>query len=197
MASFIPGIKQQELDRLEGDFGKSLTAMTDALCLVMDATTLANEEKTCVLGRFMSKDLYVQQRLLAIAALAHHANGMHDARLAELAMTRLGASEMSLIAFAADRHGSNNLCHAELCKRGRAIFLIGCFSHTLDKVGKKFNMPELKKFMETVRSLLSLSNVAKRLFRAEDSQGKDLAGYAAIRWWNDWVSAYIISKILL
>ena len=36
-------------------------------------------------------------------------------------------------------------------------------------------------------NVVSLSHEAKQLFRSNDSDGKDLAGYAEIRWWNDWV----------
>ena len=39
--------------------------------------------------------------------------------------------------------------------------------------------------MITVRLLLSNSSEAKRVFRSLDSNAKDLAGYAAIRWWKD------------
>ena len=187
MASLIPLILEQEVELLKKTMGDNLVVFADAVCMVMDATTLAKEDKTCVLVRVMDRDLYLQQRLVGITATAHHASGKNDARLAASALARLGLSVEELVAFAADRHAGNGVCHEEFRKVNAAILLIGCFSHTLDKVGKNFDAPELKRFMENVRSLLCLSNYAKQLFREEDDNGKDLAGYAAIRWWNDWV----------
>jgi hypothetical protein len=186
MAALIPAILEHELEDLKRTLGDSLTMFADAAAVVMDATTLAKEEKTCILVRVMSRDLYLQQRLVDITATSHHVSGLQDARLASRALARIGLTVESLVAFAADRHAGNGVCHEELSLVNDAILLIGCFSHTLDKVGKNFDCPELKKFMENLRSLLGLSNVAKQLFRKEDSEGKDLAGYAAIRWWNDW-----------
>ena len=52
---------------------------------------------------------------------------------------------------------------------------------------KRIDAPELNQFMKNVRPVVSLSHEAKELFRSNDSNGKDLAGYAEIRWWNDWV----------
>ena len=41
--------------------------------------------------------------------------------------------------------------------------------------------------MNNVISPISISHEVKKLFRSLDSHGKDLAGYAEIRWWTDWV----------
>ena len=48
--------------------------------------------------------------------------------------------------------------------RKLCLFLVGCFSHTFDKIGKKFDAPELVEFMNAVRGLTNKSNVAQRLF---------------------------------
>ena len=57
---------------------------------------------------------------------------------------------------------------------------IPSFSHTLDKIGKTFDAPELNKIMKHVRNIVSISHEAKNLFRSNDSNGKDLAGYSKI-----------------
>ena len=87
----------------------------------------------------------------------------------------------------ADRVSANGVAQKDLVSNGDNLMAVPCFSHTLDKVGKKFDAPELNQFMKNVRSVVSLSHEAKKLFRSNDSNGKDLAGYAEIRWWNDWV----------
>ena len=40
--------------------------------------------------------------------------------------------------------------------------------------------------------MLSISTNSKRLFRGEDINDKDLAGYFIIRWLNEWVQLYQI-----
>ena len=45
MANLIPAILQEELERLKRTCGGSVTTFADAVCLVMDTTTLAKEEK--------------------------------------------------------------------------------------------------------------------------------------------------------
>ena len=40
--------------------------------------------------------------------------------------------------------------------------------------------------------MLSISTEAKRLFRCKDINDEDLAGYSAIRWWDEWVQLYQI-----
>ena len=61
-----------------------------------------------------------------------------------------------------------------------------CFSYTLYKIGRKIDAPELNQFMKNVRLLVSLQHEAKKLFRSNDSEGKDLAGCAEILWWDRW-----------
>ena len=66
----------------------------DAVCLISDATTLADEEKTAIIARVMSRDLCLQQRAVAIEATAHHVSGVQDAALLEAALKRLHLVEM-------------------------------------------------------------------------------------------------------
>ena len=130
--------------------------------------------------------LWVQQRLIGIWSIDHHLSGLNMAFIVEKALQRIKRI-FSLIAMSADRVSANNTAYKNLIKDDKKIMLIGCFSHTLDKVGKNFDALELKTFMTKVRLLVSKSHDANTLFRKFDSEEKDLAGYAAIRWWNDWV----------
>ena len=155
------------------------------------------------------KEYFIQQRLIAITATDHHVNGSQQANLIDSTLKRIGCKIDALIALCADRAGANAVTAEVLSgAEERAIdelimkqfpnlniFLVGCFSHTFDKVGKKFDAPELKEFMAAVRGLVGLSNVAQRMFRENDVNGKNLAGYAAIRWWNDWVQQVQINDM--
>ena len=56
---------------------------------------------------------------------------------------------------------------------------IGCFSHTLDQVGKRFNTPTLNEFVTYWISLFSHSPKA-RLLRSQKT-GRTVQGYSATR----------------
>ena len=117
--------------------------------------------------------------------------------LIEKALQRLRKERDGCIEMSTDVASSNNNFYKDLISSGIVLMLIGCFSHTLDKTGKKFDAPELKAFMIHVRSLLSLSYEAKRLCRELDSYEKDLAGYGEIRWWNGYSSCRFLIWVLI
>ena len=64
----------------------------------------------------------------------------------------------------ADRVSANRVAYNNLVSEGDELMSVPCFSHTLDKIGKQFEAPELKKFMNDVRSLVSISHETKKLF---------------------------------
>ena len=64
------------------------------------------------------------------------------------------------------------------------IFDIGCFSHTIDRVGEHFNIPTLTEFVTSWLSLFSYSVKAKFLWKQKT--GQTLASYSATRWWSKW-----------
>ena len=225
------------------------------IAVIIDATTLAKEEKTAILIRMMDKNRYIQQRLIAIVATKHHVKGKQQAKMIRSALKRIGLSIKQLIALIADRAATNGVTADEIREgtideeeaeadlidydgeldalelleamrtlpeaegeisenensssssssstavtqladtRKLCLFLVGCFSHTFDKIGKKFDAPELVEFMNAVRGLTNKSNVAQRLFCTLAPDGKNLVGYAAIRWWNDWIQQVQIQEI--
>lgn len=62
------------------------------------------------------------------------------------------------------------------------IFDIGCFSHTIDRVGEHFNIPTLTEFVMSWLSLFSHSVKAKFLWKQRT--GQTLASYSATMWWK-------------
>jgi len=59
---------------------------------------------------------------------------------------------------------------------------VGCFSHTLDRVGERFNIPNLHDFMTYWVSLFAHSPKAKLLWSQQT--GINIQGYSAMRWWS-------------
>ena len=181
IGDYTPFIHNSELNALVKDFEK-----IEEISIIQDSTHLYDEQ-FAICARGIDDSLWVKQRLIGMWSTNHHLKGLNMSFIIEKALDRLKKERKNLIAMSADRVSANNVAYKDLVSQELKLMIIGCFSHTLDKVGKKFDAPELKKFMITVRLLLSNSSEAKRVFRSLDSNEKDLAGYAAIRWWNDWI----------
>jgi len=65
-----------------------------------------------------------------------------------------------------------------------ALLNVGCFSHTLDLVGGKFNTPHLSDFMTAWVSLFSHSPKARLLWR--EQTGQSVLSYSPTCWWSRW-----------
>ena len=176
-------IHESELDNLVKEF----SSFNKEFSIIQDSTHLY-DENVGICSRSMSDEgLWVQQRLIGLWSIDHHLSGLNMSFIIEKACNRLKKKRSDMIAMMADRVAANGVAQRDLISKGDILMSVPCFSHTLDKIGNLFDAPELKEFMKNVRSLVSISNIAKQVFRSNDSEGKDLAGYAEIRWWNDWV----------
>ena len=58
---------------------------------------------------------------------------------------------------------------------------VGCFSHSLDRVGEYFNIPILSEFTSARITMLSHSPKVRVIWK-EQSNGS----YSATRWWSRW-----------
>ena len=61
---------------------------------------------------------------------------------------------------------------------------VGCYSHTIDLVGEKFDTPILDKFIRLWISLFAHSSLAKIEWRTKT--GVSMKSYSATRWWSKW-----------
>ena len=61
---------------------------------------------------------------------------------------------------------------------------VGCFSHTLDHVGGRFQTPNLSEFATAWLMLFAHSPKAKLLWK--EQTGRSMATYSATRWWSKW-----------
>ena len=185
---YVPSIHTRGLQR-NFDY---MTKLSKPIVLIEDSTTLVDDQ-VGICSRMIDPDsLFITQGLVDIWSLLHHTSGRNTAFIMEQAWKRCNRTRSDIIATPADRVSSNSVAYKELLQGNDDIFAIGCFSHTLDHVGKRFKCPELDQFMIATRELVSISTDAKRLFRENDTEDKNLAGYAKIRWWNNWVQMYQI-----
>ena len=95
-----------------------------------------------------------------------------------------GVKSEVLLAAMRDRASVNNLALQTVKVVYPNVVDIGCFSHTLDHVGKKFATPVLNDFLHLWISLFSHSPKARMLWRSQ--VGRSMISYSSTRWWSRW-----------
>ena len=83
-----------------------------------------------------------------------------------------------------DRASVNNVAVSTLSIMYPSVIDIGCFSHTLNHVGEKFNVPTLDKFMKHWEKMFTHSYKARLLWR--ERTGKSIVTYCPTRCWSKW-----------
>ena len=83
-----------------------------------------------------------------------------------------------------DRASVNNVALRAIKVIFPNILDIGCFSHTFDHVGAKFNTPTLTKVMKHWILLFAHSPRAKLMWI--DLTGRSPKTYSSTRWWSKW-----------
>ena len=64
------------------------------------------------------------------------------------------------------------------------MFEVTCFSHTIDLVGSRFEVPTLDQFTQWWIQLFSRSAAAK--LRWKERTGVAIKSYSVTRWWRKW-----------
>lgn len=178
MAELIPVVPQEEIKTIQ----KELTGRV--FSIVFDGTTRLGEALV-VLVRFLDSEWTIQQRLIRFLWLAKSLKGEEVAReiISVLAREYGIATELPVAAMR-DRASVNNVALRTIKVIFPNILDIGCFSHTLDHVGAKFNTPTLTKFMKHWILLFAHSPRAKLLWK--DLTGTSPKTYSSTRWWSKW-----------
>ena len=90
----------------------------------------------------------------------------------------------ALLACMRDRAATNNVALRTLKVVYPNIVDIGCFSHTIDHVGEKFETPVLDEFISAWISLFAHSFKTKALWR--EQTGRAMKSFSGTRWWSRW-----------
>ena len=98
--------------------------------------------------------------------------------------TELGIGGNQLLAAIHDRASVNGAAMRTVSIMYPAVLDIGCFSHTLDLVGTKFELPTLEKFMKHWETIFTHSCKSKLLWR--EQTGMAIKTYSPTRWWSRW-----------
>ena len=129
-------IYESELNRLVQDFEKM-----EEISFIQDSTHLYDEQfAICASG--IDYGLWVQQRLIGMWSTNHNLKGLNMSFIIEKALNTLKKNRNHFIDMSADRVSTNNVVYEDLVSQELMLLIIRCFSHTLDKVGKKFDAPE-------------------------------------------------------
>lgn len=121
----------------------------------------------------------------SFAALAKSMTGEEIAcELISVLQVQYDVGSSSLIAAMHDRASVNNVAMSFVRVMYPSILDIGCFSHTLDNAGGKFNIPTLNEFFTAWIQLFSLSPKAHLVWR--DRTGIAVKSYSKTRWWSKW-----------
>ena len=117
--------------------------------------------------------------------LAKSVNGEELAReIISILSTQLQIHHHLLVASMRDCASVNNVAMQTVRVLYSKVFDIGCFLHTIDHVGEKFNTPILKEFTSAWISLFSRSPKNKLAWKSQTDQA--VRTYPDTRWWSCW-----------
>ena len=140
LIDLLPFILQNELDCLKKDINGKYVSV------IFDGTTHVCEAMVVVL-RFLDKDLNIQQRVSRLMLLAKSMSGEEVARqLITSISTELGIGGERVVAMMHDRASVNSVAMRTVSVLYNNCLDVGCFSHTLDLVGKNMKTFVLDKF---------------------------------------------------
>lgn len=96
--------------------------------------------------------------------------------------TELGITPQFIVAAMRDRASVNDVAMRTIKIVYNQLLDVGCFSHTLDHVGERMNMPILDGFCKAWIGLFSRSPKSRLLWRTQT--GLPVPSYSATRWWS-------------
>ena len=178
MSDMVPFVHSQEIATIKQELSGS------PLSVVFDGTTRLGEALAIVI-RFVNDDLYIRQRLVRLQLLSKSMSREEIAReLIDTLSVQYSVSSGMLLAAMHDRASVNNVAMRTLSIVLPSAIDVGCFSHMLDLVGEKFDVPHLAEFSTWWISLFSHSPKARLLWT--EQSGRPMPGYSLTRWWLRW-----------
>ena len=165
LSDYIPVIHQEEKKKI---FDGS-SRLGEALAIVI---------------RFIS-GWSIKQKVVRMSMLAKSLKGEELAReILSALSTDLGVSGSHLMAAMHDRASVNIAAMSIVSIMYPNILDVGCFSHTLDLVGRKFTLQHVDKFMKHWEVIFKHSYKSKLLWC--EQTGISIKSYSPTRWWSRW-----------
>ena len=174
----FPFILKQEQKQIQEEIKNKDVSVT------FDGTSRLGEALAIVLS-FIEENWNVEQRLVRLQMLAKSLCGEEIARVVISCLSiTYGIGTEHVIGAMRDRASSNNVAMATMKVLYPFIVDIGCYSHTLDRVGEHFKTPTLGEFVSLWISLFLHSPKTRLMWKEQTS--KSMASYSATRWWSQY-----------
>ena len=142
-------------------------------------------EALAVILRFVNSDWSVQHRFVRMQMLSKSLTGEEIAKeLINVLSVTYSICSINLLAAMRDRASTNNVAMHTLKIVYPLVVDIGCFLHTIDRIGSHFNTPTLTEFISLWISLFSHSLKIRLLWKSR--AGRSMSRYSATRWWSKW-----------
>lgn len=178
LSDLIPFIFKQEQSLIKEEIvGKPVS-------IIFDGTTRLGEALAIVL-RFVDDSFTIQQRLVSIQLLAKSLTGEEIAcELVKVLSTTYSIEPNMLLASMRDGASSNGVAMRTMKIVYPKVLDVLCFSHTLNRVGEHFKVPNLLEFMSAW--VVMFSHSPKARLRWKQLTGRSMATYSDTRWWSKW-----------
>ena len=183
MFDLVPFIHSQIQEQIKAELnGQYVSA-------IFDGTTRLGEAFAIVL-RFISHSK-IKQRLIKFQILVKTMTGEEIAReLISILQVNYGINSNKLVACMHDRASANGAAMRTIKIVFPMVVDIGCYSHTLDLVGEKFDLPVLDDFIRLWINLFSHSPRVQMEWRTRT--GRSMKTFSSTRWWSKWEVFYDI-----
>ena len=179
MSDLIPFVLSEERRKIKTEIEGLPVAV------IFDGTSRLGEALAVIVRFVDSSTLNIHQRLLKMQLLAKSLAGEEVAReLLSVLSTEFGVISKNLFAVMHDRASVNSVAVRNMKVLYPLFMDIGCYSHTIDHVGDKFNTQILHEFGILWVSLFSHSYNARLLWRTKTSQS--IKSFSPTRWWSRW-----------
>ena len=154
------------------------------ISVVFDGASRLGEAMAIIL-RFADRSWKIHQRLVRLQLLAKSMSGEEIAReLVSVLQIQYDVAPRSLVAAIHDRAAVNGVAMTYVHVMYPSLLDIGCFRHTLNNAGSKFNTPILNEFLSSWLRLFSHSPKARLGWR--NRTGIAVKSHSETRWWSKW-----------
>ena len=176
MRQLLPFVLRQETTRIkQAVCGRPIS-------IIFDGTTHVCENLVIVV-RYLTDDRVIKQEVCRLMLLTKSLTGEEVARqIISVIFTEMGISSDLVVGAMHDRASVNKVAMRTVKVIYQNLLDVGCFSHTLDRVGEYMKTPILDKFFKAWVGMFTRSPKIRARWRA--LTGLPPPSYSASRWWS-------------
>ena len=174
MRQLVPFILSEELKKVKQEISGRCVS------IIFDGTTHVAEAFVLIV-HFIGDEWELKQRVVSFRLLSKSLMGEEVARLiVECISTEMGILSQLVVAAMHDRASVNAVALRTIKVLYNRVFDMGCFSHTLDRVGENMKIPVLGEFIRHWISLFSHSPKTRLAWVSKT--GLSSPSYSSTRW---------------